>query len=166
MRKLLPITLMLLVFLAPATLAQYDWEATCIGGVLVRNRTTTVDGDVIPITDNITCPYGCDAGRRECTDYSGPPGTATPLTLFLAVEAVAVILLAWAFLGTEPLQKLISALMSAILLFPLGLMSTNILVNGIGMMFLWLSWLNFALAFIAVAIVIYAMLIHLKEELT
>jgi len=77
------------------------------------NRTVTVDGGVIPIMDNFTCPYGCDAGRRQCTDYSGTPGTATPLTLFLAVEAVAIILLAWAFIGVEPLQKLISGAMSA-----------------------------------------------------
>jgi len=135
----------ILILLTPLALAQYDWEATCIGDVLVRNKTTTVDGDVIPITDNITCPYGCDAGRRECTDYSGTPGTATPLTLFLAVEAVAIILLAWAFIGVEPLQKLISGAMSAVLLFPLGLMSLNVLVNNVAMTFEWLGWLNFAL---------------------
>lgn len=118
------------------------------------------------ITEYVTCEYGCDDARMICTDYSGTPGTATPLILFLAVEVAALILLAWAFLGVEPLQKLISALMAAILLFPLGLMSTNILVGGIGMMFLWLSWLNFGLAFIAVAIVIYAAFIHFREELT
>lgn len=166
MKKLLPITLMLLALFTPIALAQYDWEATCIGDVLVRNKTITVDGDVIPITDNTTCPYGCDSGRRECTDYSGTPGTATPLTLFLAVEAVALILLAWAFLGNEPLQKLISAAMSAILLFPLGLLSLNVLVGNVAMIFEWLAWLNFALGFIAVAIVVYSCFEHFRTELT
>ena len=166
MKKLLLLGVVFLLLLAPAALAQYDWEATCIGDVLIRNKTITVGTEVVPITDNTTCPYGCDAGRRICTDYSGPPGTATPMALFLAVEAVAVILLAWAFLGAEPLQKLISALMAAILLFPLGLMSLNVLVGDVAMVFEWLAWLNFAMAFLGVAIVIYAMLLHFKEELT
>jgi len=112
MKQLIPITLMLFALLMPIALAQYDWEAVCMGDVLVRNKTITVDSDVIPITDNTTCPYGCDAGRRECTDYSGE------------------------------------------------------LVGDTAMVFTWLAWLNFALAFVGVAIVIYAMFIHFKKELT
>ena len=166
MKKLIPTMLVFLVLFMPIAIAQYDWGAVCIGNELIQNTTITVDGDTIPITKNTTCPHGCDAGRRECTDYSGTPGTATPLLLFLAVEAVAVILLVWAFAGEDNLQKLISALTASILLFPLGLMSFNVLVDKTAMVFEWLGWLNFGLAFIGVAIVIYAMILHFKEDLT
>lgn len=126
------------------------------------NGTTCFDYN---LTEYVNCIYGCDDARMICTDYSGSPGVATPLPLFLAVEVVALILLAWSFLGMEPLQKMISALMSAILLFPMGLMSFNVLVGDIAMVFGWLGWLNFALAFVAVIMVIYAVFEHFRKEL-
>jgi len=166
MNKLIPITLMLLVLLAPAAFAQYDWEATCIGDVLVRNKTMDVDGDVIPITDNTTCPYGCDIGRRECTDYSGEPGVAVPLLLFLPLMFVAWGILAWAFLAENIINKIIAGVFAAILLFPIALLSLNVMVDGVAMVFTWLSWLNFVLAFLGVVLVIYGMILSLKEDLT
>ena len=165
-KKLIPITLMLLALFMPIALAQYDWEATCIGDVLVRNRTTTVDSSVIPIEDNITCPYGCDSGRRECTDYSGTPGTAVPLMLFLPLMFVAWGILAWAFFASEVLNKIIAGVFAAILLFSIGLLSLNVMVGVVAMTFTWLAWLNFVLGFLGVVLVIYGMILSFKEELT
>lgn len=166
MNKLIPITLMFLALFMPVAVAQYDWEATCIGDVLVRNRTTTVGTDVVPITDNITCPYGCDSGRRECTDYSGTPGSAVPLLLFLPLMFVAWGILAWAFFAGDTLNKIIAGVFAAILLFPIALLSLNVMVDGVAMEFMWLSWLNFVLAFLGVVLVIYGMILSFKTEIT
>lgn len=166
MRKLIPIGIMLLVLFMPVAMALDSWEVVCIGNVLVQNTTITVDGDVIPIEQNMTCPYGCDSGRRQCTDYSGTPGSAVPLLLFLPLMFVAWGVLAWAFFASDILNKIIAGIFAAILLFPIALLSLNVLVDGVAMEFMWLSWLNFVLAFLGVVLVIYGMILSFKTEIT
>lgn len=164
--KAIPITLMLLALFMPIALAQTDWQAVCVNDVLVETVTVKIDGDIIPIERNISCSYGCDSGRRQCIDYSGEPGAAVPLLLFLPLMFVAWGVLAWSFLVSEILNKIIAGIFAAILLFPIGLLSLNVLVDGVAMTFTWLAWLNFVLGFLGVVLVIYGMILSFKEDLT
>ncbi len=164
MKKLLPIGIMFLVLLAPVALAQYDWEAVCLGNVLVQNTTITVDGDVIPITQNVTCSFGCDSSRKQCFDYSGPPGAAVPMVLFIIFELIALGLLALSFVSDNTIFKLISSIMAVILLFSLGLLATNIMTDQGAVQIVWLGWLNIFLGWIGIIMFIAAMFYMFKDS--
>lgn len=158
------LSLALLLILTPLALALDDWEATCIGNVLVRNRTIRIDSTTTTIEDNITCSYGCDSSRRECTDYSGPPGAAVPLALFIIFELIALTLLGISFVSDNAMFKLIASLLALILLFSLGLMATNIMVDGTAMQFDWLAWLNIGLAWVATIMFLASVFFVIREQ--
>lgn len=162
--KLIPITLMLLALLTPAALAQTDWEAVCVGNTLIENVTITVDGDVIPITRNISCSHGCDAGRRQCIDFSGTPGAAVPMVLFIIFELIAFGLLALSFVSNDTIFKLISSVMATILLFSLGLLATNIMTDQGAVQIIWLSWFNIFMGWVGIIMFIAAMFYMFKDS--
>ena len=141
-----------------------DWERTCFGNVLVSNKTIVVAGDVITLEENVTCSYGCDSGRRQCTDFSGPPGTAVPGEIFLFFEVISISLLFLAFVDSEADRKTIFSLFAVILFFPLGLMSFNVMFGSVAQEMIWLGWLNWTLGMISLLIFFYGVLLIMKER--
>lgn len=152
-----------LLLLTPVAFAQ-DWEATCIGNVLVENTTITVDGDVIPIIQNTTCSYGCDTGRRECIGYGGTPGQAMPGSLFIVFELLAIALLFVSFFPVDAAIKMICGLVSAVIFLPLGLLSLNVIFEGVVMQIDWLGWLNFAFGFLGIIMFFAGMFYLMRRE--
>jgi len=116
------------------------------------------------ITEYVTCEYGCDDARMICTDFSGPPGTAVPFALFIIIELIALGMLVVSFISDVPTYKLVSSLVALILLFSLGLLSTNIMTAEGAIELTWLSWLNIGLAWIGVVMFLVSIFYVLKES--
>lgn len=101
MKKTLPIMLMFLIILTSVASAQDNWEATCIGDVLIENMTVTVGDDtIIPITKNRTCPFGCNNETGRCNP--GYPSPQENLMIVGGLICVAALLL---FLGMKLKEK-------------------------------------------------------------
>ena len=128
-----------------------SWSRTSIA---IDDETKTIDD---------YCPYGCDSGRGICTDYSGSPGTAIPFWLFVVFELISLSLLAFSFLTQEPIYKMLSSLMSLILLFSLGFLAVNIMTDQGAVSIIWLSWLNIFLAWVGVIMFIASMFYVVKD---
>lgn len=116
------------------------------------------------LTEYVTCEYGCDAGRMMCVGYEGSPGTAIPLALFLVFELLGFGLLLWSFVAGDASIKLIASLISLIIMFSMGLLASNILVDGVAMRFDWLGWLNIGLAWVGVIMFLASMFFLAKRE--
>ena len=116
------------------------------------------------LTEYVNCIYGCDDARMICTDYSGDPGVAVPMILFIIFELIAFGLLALSFVSDETLFKLISSVMAAILLFSLGLLATNIMTDQGAVQIIWLSWFNIFMGWIGIIMFIAAMFYMFKDS--
>lgn len=98
MKWILAMVLLALV-LVPSAFAM-EWEATCIGDVLIENITMKIDSDIILMEKNTTCSHGCNNETRRCNP--GYPNSTENLMIVGGLIFVAAILL---YLGMKLKEK-------------------------------------------------------------
>ena len=90
----IPIGIMFMLLFIPVALAgEYDnWGKTCIGNVSVMSKLLIVDfSDIIPLSQNITCSFGCNNQTNMCNP--GSPDSGERFMIVVGLIGIAALLL-------------------------------------------------------------------------